>query len=166
MPIANNNLHHPHPQTVTVRNALKVQRKDLHWKSKYSPAGLFRNENNLLFLYSTRPTIDSTLRSIYANHIQQQSNLMPKKCAQQYQQTMPQTSNSNINNSPSTTAVIHRKSHSLDASNILQSSSSTNNIITAAPPPSSSSDLPQSNINAAAVHASATTNTPNNMPER
>uniref|UniRef100_T1PL82 RING-type E3 ubiquitin transferase n=1 Tax=Musca domestica TaxID=7370 RepID=T1PL82_MUSDO len=116
-------------------------------------------------LENTRPTIDSTLRSIYANHIQQQSNLMPKKCAQQYQQTMPQTSNSNINNSPSTTAVIHRKSHSLDASNILQSSSSTNNIITAAPPPSSSSDLSQSNINAAAVHASATTNTPNNMPE-
>ncbi|XP_061401885.1 E3 ubiquitin-protein ligase SH3RF3 [Musca vetustissima] len=121
-------------------------------------------------LENTRPTIDSTLRSIYANHIQQQSNLMPKKCAQQYQQqqtmSSPQSSNTtNMNSTPSTTAVIHRKSHSLDASNILQSSSAAaaaNNIVTAA---TSSSDLTQCNINAAAVHASATTNTPNNMTE-
>ncbi|XP_073811280.1 SH3 domain containing ring finger posh [Musca autumnalis] len=124
-------------------------------------------------LENTRPTIDSTLRSIYANHIQQQSNITPKKCAQQYQQIMapppqPQSSNSS---SPST-AVIHRKSHSLDASNILQTSAAVNNIVSnpAAPPSCSSSELTQCNMNsaaaaAAAVHASATTNIPNNMTE-
>ncbi|XP_013098525.1 E3 ubiquitin-protein ligase SH3RF1 [Stomoxys calcitrans] len=111
-------------------------------------------------LENSRPTIDSTLRSLYANHIQQQSNLMPKKCAQQHQQTMPQSSNINFN-SPPTTTVIHRKSHSLDASNILQSSPGPTSSALAGVALSGNvikSSIPQCNINAAAIHASATTN--------
>ncbi|KAM7342109.1 SH3 domain containing ring finger posh isoform 2-T3 [Cochliomyia hominivorax] len=123
-------------------------------------------------LENSRPTIDSTLRSIYANHIQQQSALMANKCSQQYQQQHQSTItnlNSTVNNT--NTAIHHRKSHSLDASNILQShpiaataSSFSNNGISVAGS-AIKATAPQCNINAAAIHASATTKSTQNMSE-
>lgn len=131
---------------------------------------------------SSRPTIDSTLRSIYANHIQQQSNLMPKKCGQQYnQQAMPsssqQSSNTNFNiPNTATTTVMHRKSHSLDATNILQPSSLNNvgcgDALTSSLTTNGGGSVgPGVGLNGAAlkpsaIHASATTNSQNNMAER
>lgn len=133
---------------------------------------------------SSRPTIDSTLRSIYANHIQQQSNLMPKKCGQQYnQQAMPssssqQSSNTNFNipSTATTTTVMHRKSHSLDATNILQPSSLNNvgcgdSITSSLTTNGGGNGGPSVSLSGAAlkpsaIHASATTNSQNNMAER
>ncbi|XP_037826513.1 E3 ubiquitin-protein ligase SH3RF1-like isoform X2 [Lucilia sericata] len=128
-------------------------------------------------LENTRPTIDSTLRSIYANHIQQQSALMASnKCGQQYQQQphqipLPTNSNPNVNNSA--IAIHHRKSHSLDASNILQSSPitpttssfSNNGAGSGGGVANLKTSSPQCNINAAAIHASATTKSTQNMSE-
>ncbi|KNC31621.1 hypothetical protein FF38_01019, partial [Lucilia cuprina] len=126
-------------------------------------------------LENTRPTIDSTLRSIYANHIQQQSALMASnKCGQQYQQQphqlpLPTNSNPNLNNTA--IAIHHRKSHSLDASNILQSSPITPTTSTFSNNGAGSgvanlkTSAPQCNINAAAIHASATTKSTQNMSE-
>ena len=95
---------------------------------------------------------------------------MPNKCGQQYQQNL--VSNTNFKNS--TTTAHHRKSHSLDASNILKSppintlltatSSSSNNA--SAGGGASMAANPQCNINAAAIHASATTKSTQNMCER
>lgn len=95
---------------------------------------------------------------------------MPNKCGQQYQQ-QNLVSNTNFKNS---TTAHHRKSHSLDASNILQSppintlltgtSSSSNNA--SAGGGASMTTNPQCNINAAAIHASATTKSTQNMSER
>ncbi|XP_065369414.1 E3 ubiquitin-protein ligase SH3RF1 isoform X2 [Calliphora vicina] len=133
-------------------------------------------------LDNTRPTIDSTLRSIYANHLQQQSALMANKCGQQYQQQqqqhqLPLTTNSNSSLNNTAIAIHHRKSHSLDASNILQSSPITPNTSSfsnsgagaggsvGGSVTSIKTPAPQCNINAAAIHASATTKSTQNMSE-
>uniref|UniRef100_A0A1A9WDT5 RING-type E3 ubiquitin transferase n=1 Tax=Glossina brevipalpis TaxID=37001 RepID=A0A1A9WDT5_9MUSC len=120
-----------------------------------------KNRTNQL----TKPTIDSTLRSIYANQLQQQwsataasssqSNLvMLNKCSQQYQQQQQQQhqqSTSSTNNNFSSEGAIHRKSHSLDASNILQSitlSPTTSSIPPPPPPSGGSENIAQSNVDA------------------
>lgn len=95
---------------------------------------------------------------------------MPNKCGQQYQQ-QNLVSNTNFKNA---TPAHHRKSHSLDASNILQASP-TNTLLTGTISSSTNASAsgaggmttnPQCNINAAAIHASATTKSTQNMSER
>uniref|UniRef100_A0A1B0BAZ8 RING-type E3 ubiquitin transferase n=1 Tax=Glossina palpalis gambiensis TaxID=67801 RepID=A0A1B0BAZ8_9MUSC len=108
-----------------------------------------------------KPTIDSTLRSIYANQLQQQwsataaasssqSNLvMVNKCNQQHHQQSTNNTTNNFNSD----GAIHRKSHSLDASNILQS-------ITLSPTAASKpggDNIAQSNVNATPAETLAAT---------
>uniref|UniRef100_A0A1A9VGQ1 RING-type E3 ubiquitin transferase n=1 Tax=Glossina austeni TaxID=7395 RepID=A0A1A9VGQ1_GLOAU len=116
-----------------------------------------------------KPTIDSTLRSIYANQLQQQwsataasssqSNLvMVNKCNQQYYQQ----SNNNTTNNFNSDGAIHRKSHSLDASNILQS-------ITLSPTASSKpggDNIAQSNVNVTSAETLAATTQTNSDESR